>query len=78
MSRDKPTPGPESLFAASEPAMDAEGLRHSVVDSLAHGMGLDTNSATTRDWYNAVALSLRDRLMKRWLRTQRTYDREDC
>ncbi|MDH3590195.1 MAG: glycogen/starch/alpha-glucan family phosphorylase, partial [Gammaproteobacteria bacterium] len=41
-------------------------------------MGLDTNSATTRDWYNAVALSLRDRLMKRWLRTQRTYDREDC
>ncbi|NNF67348.1 MAG: glycogen phosphorylase, partial [Gammaproteobacteria bacterium] len=63
---------------ANEPAMDVDSLGKAVVNSLSHGMGLNADSATMRDWYNAVALSLRDRLMMRWMRTQQAYDESDC
>ncbi|MBT8135449.1 MAG: glycogen/starch/alpha-glucan phosphorylase, partial [Gammaproteobacteria bacterium] len=40
--------------------------------------GLSAAAASDRDWYNAVTRALRDRIMMRWLRTQRAYDEADC
>ncbi|MBT8143671.1 MAG: glycogen/starch/alpha-glucan phosphorylase, partial [Gammaproteobacteria bacterium] len=53
--------------------MDKPGLQRSLVNRLGNFMGRDSETATVRDWYNALVLSLRDRLMTRWLRTQRAY-----
>ncbi|MDH3647559.1 MAG: glycogen/starch/alpha-glucan phosphorylase [Gammaproteobacteria bacterium] len=78
MKPDDPIGGADSRFVPTEPAMDAAGLNRAIADRLGHSMGLDAVTATTRDWYNAVALGLRDRLMTRWLRTQRAYNRSDC
>ena len=33
--------------------------------------GKDVNQATKRDWYIAAVLTLRDRIVHRWLRSQR-------
>ncbi len=70
--------GRNDLLNGSEPPMDAEGLRRSIVGRLSLSMGLDADSAGLRDWYNAVVLSLRDRLMTRWLHSQRAYEQADA
>lgn len=61
----------------AEPGMDVHGIRRSLVNRLSNTMGRDAETATPRDWYNALVLSLRDRLMTRWLRTQRAYHEQD-
>ncbi len=58
--------------------MDAAGLRRSIMNRLSNSLGRDIESATTRDWYNALVLSLRDRLMTRWLNSQRAYRHADA
>lgn len=78
MNKEHPPTADKDSWAATEPAMDAVGLRRGIISRLHNGTGLDKQSATTRDWYNAVALSLRDRLMCRWSRTQRAYNDSDC
>src|SRR5512133_597688 len=53
----------------------------SLVDSWAHRMyysvGKDEFTATSWDVYKALALSIRDRLMERWFRTQSDYYEND-
>jgi starch phosphorylase len=41
-------------------------------------MGKDPITATTRDWYNAAAYSVRERLTERWMETMRSYYRSDA
>src|SRR5262245_34977083 len=52
----------------------ADGLyeRHLIFDSV-----LDPSAAGPRERFEAFARSVRDVLSQRWVRTERTYERED-
>jgi len=59
-------------------ATDMDALRRAYADHLQFTQGKDEHSATAHDRYQAVANSVRDRLMRRWILTQQTYYRSDA
>ena len=76
---DTPVPRP----AQPEPPEDvrtglsAETLARALVDNLCYLQGKVPEAATRHDWYMALAYTVRDRLLQRWIRTRRTFLRED-
>ena len=59
-------------------ATDVEALKRAFLDHLQYSQGADEHSATAHDRYLAVAYSVRDRMMRRWIQTQQAYYREDA
>jgi glycogen phosphorylase len=57
---------------------DREALRASIADRLVYSMGKDPLTATSRDWFHATAVAVRDRLVERWMDTMRAYYRADA
>ena len=55
------------------PAMDEGGLTDSLAGGLNNIIGKDQAHASQRDWYNALTLAVRERLMARWIETQARY-----
>jgi len=53
--------------------MTSEGLAHDFERHLKYSLARDFDMATDRDCYYALALSVRDRVVERWLATQRTH-----
>jgi glycogen phosphorylase len=53
--------------------LDAGALQRAVLDNLAYGQACLPEAATPQDWYRALAASVRDRLLARWLSTAQTY-----
>jgi len=76
VSASPPTP----LSPSNNPlkGMDAAALERSFVDHLEYSLAKDDYSATDRDRFVALALSVRDRLLERWTETQQTYYRHDA
>jgi starch phosphorylase len=62
----------------SRTAGDPEALKRAFADHLQYSQGKDEHSATALDRYFAVAHSVRDRMMRRWITTQQRYYREDA
>src|SRR5215831_18560880 len=63
---------------ASAPArVNPEEFRKAVHDHLLYTCVKDGHDATAPDLYRAMAFSVRDRLVQRWLTTQRTYRERD-
>jgi starch phosphorylase len=58
--------------------MDCRSLGESMVDHLEFSLAKDEFSATPHDRFLSVALTVRDRLIERWLCTQQTYYRRDA
>ncbi|HEV8681095.1 MAG TPA: glycogen/starch/alpha-glucan phosphorylase, partial [Stellaceae bacterium] len=58
-------PGPASSEA------EIEDFKRGVLAKLTLAVGKDASRATDRDWYVAVALTLRDRVIHRWLEVDR-------
>ncbi|MDD2767316.1 MAG: glycogen/starch/alpha-glucan phosphorylase [Methylococcus sp.] len=58
------TSGPGHIRVGLTPAI----LRAAIVDNLNYAVGRPWETATPEDWYEAVAASVRDRLMLRWVR----------
>ena len=58
-------------------ALSADALRSAVVDNLACMQARFPDLATPHDWYMALAYSVRDRLLARWVETARTYARRE-
>ncbi|MFL6930258.1 MAG: glycogen/starch/alpha-glucan phosphorylase [Xanthobacteraceae bacterium] len=54
-------------------ATDVDSLRRSFLDHLQFSQGKDEHTATELDRYFALAYSVRDRLMRRWIQTQQGY-----
>ncbi len=52
---------------------DTESLRESLSDHLTFSLAKDMYSATSRDKYNVLALSVRDFLLSNWIKTQQQY-----
>src|SRR6185295_12157702 len=58
-------------------AMDPATFKRTVLDHLLYTCARDLSDASPRDLYQALAHTVRDRLVHRWLATQRTYDERD-
>ena len=56
--------------------MNPVTLERAVIDHLRYTRMKDLGSATRLDVYNAVAHAVRDRLVERWIETQRAYVQE--
>ncbi len=54
-------------------AMNTEGLREDFVWHLRYTLSKDQDLATDRDCYTALANAVRDRLVERWIATQKSY-----
>ncbi|MGA1627190.1 MAG: glycogen/starch/alpha-glucan phosphorylase, partial [Prochlorothrix sp.] len=53
--------------------MSLETLKRAFADHLFYLQGKDASSANQADYYNALAFTVRDRLLRRWLATQEVY-----
>ncbi len=57
---------------AGFPEASVAEIRGAILSKIVLTSGKDVNDATKRDWYIAAALTLRDRIVHRWLQSQRT------
>jgi starch phosphorylase len=57
--------------------MTVDAFKRAFIDNLYHIQGKDRAFATPRDNYMALAYTIRDRLMSRWLETSQTYIRQN-
>ncbi|MBF0102539.1 MAG: glycogen/starch/alpha-glucan phosphorylase [Desulfobacterales bacterium] len=58
--------------------MDINSIELSFANHLAYSLSKDQFTATMRDMYTSLALTARDRLVERWIRTQQTYHYKDA
>ncbi|MGB7932014.1 MAG: glycogen/starch/alpha-glucan phosphorylase [Gammaproteobacteria bacterium] len=58
--------------------LDRESLKQAVHDHLRYSVARLPSLATTRDYYRALALAVRDRMQQRWTRSAQTYFDLDC
>ncbi|MDQ7787873.1 MAG: glycogen/starch/alpha-glucan phosphorylase [Thermodesulfovibrionales bacterium] len=54
-------------------ALSVEAIRQSVLENLYFHLGKVPDTATQHDWYMALAYTVRDRLMQRWIKTVQNY-----
>ncbi len=52
-------------------AAETEELRIAIVDKLIYAVGKDIKTASSRDWFVALALAVRDRIVDRWMSATR-------
>ena len=57
---------------------EAAALLHSFTNHLLYSLAKDQYSATALDRYQALALTIRDRLIERWISTQQRYYKKDA
>lgn len=58
--------------------VDIEAIKRSFMNRLTYSLGKDVLTATERDRFFAVAYMTRDRLIARWMSTQRSYHEQDA
>ncbi len=88
----EPSPGPSSSTSSTtleravakrngasftRVGMDPGTFKRSVLDHLLYTCARELREASGRDLYQALAHTVRDRLVHRWLATQRTYQERD-
>ena len=66
------------LIDIADLGMDAESLATDIRRHFNHTLGCDKHSISTHHVYQAVVLSLRDRLMERWKNTHYSYQQRRC
>ncbi len=57
---------------------EAAALLHSFTNHLLYSLAKDQYSATARDRFMSLALTVRDRLIERWISTQQRYYKKDA
>ena len=57
--------------------VDVQSIKVDLLDHLFYSRGSLPESATPNDWYLALARTVRDRLLDRWIKTARTLIRQD-
>jgi starch phosphorylase len=68
-------PGAEATRAGADArtGMQAADLRQAVIDHLRYSIGRLPTIARPHDYYQALALAVRDRMQHRWMNTTQTY-----
>jgi starch phosphorylase len=64
--------------AAARVGMDPAAFKRSVIDHLQFTCGKELRDASAFDLYQALSHTVKDRLVHRWLATQRTYEERDA
>jgi glycogen phosphorylase len=72
-----PDLGPEGSLKSQRTASGAEALAHSFLDNLFFVQGRSRDRATFNDLYMALAHTVRDRLVERWIQTVLNYRAQD-
>lgn len=60
-----------SPFNYTSPTVSVEALKHSIAYKLMFVVGKDPAIANKHDWLNATLFAVRDRMVERWLRSNR-------
>jgi starch phosphorylase len=68
---------PESIFFTDSNDPESYSLKNQIAEHLEFRLVKDRVTATLEDTYRAVSLSVRDRMIRNWLRTQNQYYRND-
>lgn len=58
-------------FSYASPTLSIEALKHSIAYKLMFTIGKDPVIANKHEWLNATLFAVRDRLVERWLRSNR-------
>lgn len=66
-----------SPFSYTSPTASVDALKHSIAYKLMFIVGKDPTIATQHDWLNATLFAVRDRLVERWLRSNRAQLSQD-
>ena len=69
MKTNKTTANKTAASEGSEPGVTAETLSRSIMDNLYFREARVPAVATTNDWYLALAYTVRDKIIKRWIKT---------
>ena len=74
LSKEKPiTPKGNVIIEDDRTSLSVEALKRALKDNLYYIQGKFPSIATTHDYYMALAYTVRDRLLQRWLSTAKTY-----
>jgi len=57
---------------------DVESLKRTFINRIRYSLAKDEYTVTERDCYKALAYTVRDRLVDRWIKTQQTYYNQDA
>lgn len=68
---------PDSIFFTDKEDPNSFSLSNQFAEHLEFTLVKDKNTATGADAYNALSLAVRDRMVRSWLRTQKTYHDKD-
>ncbi len=71
------TASSRALFPATRVGMDPSTFKRAVLDHVLYTCAKELRECTSADLYQAFAHTVRDRLVHRWLATQRTYHERD-
>jgi starch phosphorylase len=63
---------------ASVSGSDTEALKQSFANHLTYSLAKDEFTSTPRDCYTSIAMTVRDRLVRKWIETQQTYYNKDA
>lgn len=66
-----------SPFLYNSPTVSVEALKHSIAYKLMFIVGKDPSIANNHDWLNATLFAVRDRMVERWLRSNRAQLSQD-
>ncbi len=65
-------------YERTRTGLSVEAIRQDFLDNLFYIQGRSLQVATANDHYQALAYTLRDRILDRWVRTVQTYRETDC
>ncbi|TRZ43468.1 hypothetical protein D4S03_12145, partial [bacterium] len=74
----KPSLKKTRIQQASANGVDTESLKQSFVHHLIYSLAKDEFTSTPRDCYTSLAMTVRDRLVRKWIETQQTYYNKDA
>ena len=66
-----------SPFSYTSPVVSVDALKHSIAYKLMFIVGKDPSIATQHDWLNATLFAVRDRMVERWLCSNRAQLSQD-
>ena len=64
-------------FGNAPRSNDVESIKTSISNKLVYSVGKDPLTAHAEDWLRAAELAVRDRLVERWMHTNRAYDAQE-
>jgi starch phosphorylase len=77
MLTERPSSPATPSLEPTRTGLSPEALRRAVLDNLAYLQGRYPEIATPYDWYMALAYSVRDRMLARWVQTVQAYAARD-